>query len=257
MDAVLFLHAGADDVVAFTQAPVGIDEVLGHDEDGNALGPRGIALDAGQDGVDDVIDQVVLAVGDEDFVACQVEGAVGVAHGRGGQAAHVGAGLRLGEQHGAAPAAGVDLFEIGSLLFLRAVELDHMGRAGSHRAVGAERPVGPHEIFFHGGADRMRQTLAAVFRRRRGGGPLAFEVESVHAVKALRHFDAAVTFVANADAVAVRVGRQHLLEGEAPGFAHDQVEGLAIEGIELLGGGQLLHFEQFMQNEIDVPPVGY
>ena len=119
VDAVFFLHTGADDVVAVSQAAVFIDEIFGHDKDGNALGAGRVAFDAGQHRVNDVVHQVVLAVGDEDLVAGQGKGAVGVAYGRGGQVADVGSGFRFGQQHGAAPLAGVEFFQIGFFLVVR------------------------------------------------------------------------------------------------------------------------------------------
>ena len=52
--------------------------------------------------MDDVVGQVVLAIGDEDFLAGDAIGAVAGALGARAQRADVGAGLRLGELHRAA-----------------------------------------------------------------------------------------------------------------------------------------------------------
>ena len=63
--------------------------------------------------MDDVVGEVVLAVGDEDLLAGDAVAAVGRALGLGAQRADVGAGLRLGELHRAHPFAGHELAEIG------------------------------------------------------------------------------------------------------------------------------------------------
>ena len=85
--------------------PVRADAPFGHDEQRQALGARGRALDARQHQVDDVLRQVVVAAGDEDLRAADLVAAVGVLLREGGRGADVGAGLRLGEAHGAGPLA--------------------------------------------------------------------------------------------------------------------------------------------------------
>ena len=59
--------------------------------------------------MDDVVGEIVLAVGDEDLLAGDAVAAVGGALGAGAQRADVGAGLRLGELHRAHPFAGDEL----------------------------------------------------------------------------------------------------------------------------------------------------
>ncbi len=59
--------------------------------------------------VDDVVGEVVLAVGDEDLLPGDAIAAVARALGLGAQRADVGAGLRLGELHRAHPFAGDEL----------------------------------------------------------------------------------------------------------------------------------------------------
>ena len=55
--------------------------------------------------MDDVVGQVVLAIGDEDLLAEDAVGAVARPLGAGAQRAEVGARLRLGEVHRARPLA--------------------------------------------------------------------------------------------------------------------------------------------------------
>jgi hypothetical protein len=100
------------------------------------------------------------------------------------------------------------------------------------------------------------QALPAVFRIHGRGRPFAFQVELVDPVKAFRDFNGAVAFIANADTVALLIGRQHLLDGKAPGLIEDQVEGLAVEFPEFFRFGQFLDLEKFVQNKVDVAAVG-
>ena len=63
--------------------------------------------------MDDVVGQIVLAVGDEDLLAGDAIGAVGRALGAGAHRADIGARLRLGQVHRAGPLAGDELLEVG------------------------------------------------------------------------------------------------------------------------------------------------
>jgi len=101
--------------------------------------------------------ELVLAVGDEDFLAGDAIRAVGGALGLGAQGADVRARLRLGELHGAHPFAGDELFEIGPLQFLRAIGVERFGRThGQHRA-NAEGHRGRIPHLNAGGVQCMRQ----------------------------------------------------------------------------------------------------
>jgi hypothetical protein len=71
VDAHFLFDAGADNIVAVAQGAVRVDPVLGDDEYGDPLGARGCALDPGKHRGDDVLGQVVLAVGDENLGAGQ------------------------------------------------------------------------------------------------------------------------------------------------------------------------------------------
>ena len=56
--------------------------------------------------MDDVLRQVVIAIGDEDLLAGD-QIALAVRHGPAAQRADIGAGLRLGQIHRAGPLAGI------------------------------------------------------------------------------------------------------------------------------------------------------
>ncbi len=78
-------------------------EKLRHQEQRNALGARRRIGQPRQHEVDDVVGEVVFAIGNEDFRAGDAIAAVACALGLGAQRADIGAGLRLGELHGAHP----------------------------------------------------------------------------------------------------------------------------------------------------------
>ena len=61
MDAHFFFDAGTDHVVEIAQAAVFIDPVFGHQKKADTLGSFGCALDAGQNGMDDIFHQVMLS----------------------------------------------------------------------------------------------------------------------------------------------------------------------------------------------------
>ena len=77
------------------------------------LVPGGASGSRASTKMDDVVGEVVLAVGDEDLLPGDAIAAVGCALGLGAQRADVGAGLRLGQLHGAHPLAGDELGQIG------------------------------------------------------------------------------------------------------------------------------------------------
>ena len=110
VDAHFILHAAAYDIVGLSQAAVVIDPNFGHDKQRDASGSRWSPFNAGQYRVDDVFRQVVLAAGNKDFVSRNGIRSVRIFNRRGGQRAHIGAGAGFGEQHGAAPLAGINLF---------------------------------------------------------------------------------------------------------------------------------------------------
>ena len=79
MDAHLVLDRAAGHAVARAERAVGVDEELRHDEERDALGARGRALDAGEHQMDDVLGEVMLAGRDEDLGAGDRIGAVAIA----------------------------------------------------------------------------------------------------------------------------------------------------------------------------------
>jgi hypothetical protein len=113
LDAHLVFDAHAEHVVAGTQGTVCIHHEFGHDKQADALHALGRALHTGQHQMDDVLGHVVLTVGDEDLGAENFVGAVGLWLGAGAHGCQVGAGLGLGQVHGAGPLAAHQLFQVG------------------------------------------------------------------------------------------------------------------------------------------------
>ncbi len=217
VDAHLLLQLADGEGVAVPEAAVGVGEELRDDEKGDALDAGGGAGGAGQDEVDDVLGEVVVAGGDEDLLAGELVGAVGLRLGPGAQEAEVGAGVRLGEVHGAGPFAGHQLGQVGGLLFLGAVGVDGgigaVGEAGVH----AEGHVGGGVHLADGGVQHVGQTLAAVFRIAVEAGPAAVAQESERSLEAFgRAHDAVLQHAALT--VADRVQRCQHVAGDLAGL---------------------------------------
>ena len=109
VDAELVLDRMGANVIAGAGRTVGIEQKFRHQEQRNAARARRRIGQPGEHEMNDVVGEIVLAVGDEDFLALEAVGAVARALGARAQRADVGAGLRLGELHGAGPFAGHEL----------------------------------------------------------------------------------------------------------------------------------------------------
>ena len=132
-------------VVAWPQAAIGVDAELGHGEQRNALDPGRRARDARQHQVHDVLAQLVVAARDEDLAALDAVGAIGLRRGAGGQVRQAGAGLRLGQRHGAEETARKQRRQVFGLLRLAAEALDHIGIAQRQAHVRGGGAVGALE----------------------------------------------------------------------------------------------------------------
>ncbi|MNE71011.1 hypothetical protein D3C80_1668460 [compost metagenome] len=104
--------------------------------------------------MDDVVGQVVLAIGDENLlpehpVSAIVPGLGAAAHG-----GEVRAGLGLGEVHGAGPLAADHLGEVGVLEQVAAAQFDGLDGATGEHGAQAERDVGAVPHFLDQGRDQ-------------------------------------------------------------------------------------------------------
>ena len=163
MDAELVLDRMGAHVVALARRAVGIGQEFRHQEQRNAARAGRRIGQARQHEVNDVVGEIVLAVGDEDFLAFDAIGAVGGALGAGAQRADVGAGLRLGELHGAGPFAGHHFLQINALELVAAVGVERIDRRDGQERADGKRHGGRVPHFDAGDVDRLRQRLAAPF----------------------------------------------------------------------------------------------
>ncbi len=121
VDAELVLDRMHAHVVARAERAVGVEQELRHEEERDAARAGRRVGQPRQHEMDDVVGEIVLAVGDEDLLPGDAVAAVGGALGAGAQRADVGAGLRLGELHRAHPFAGDELGQISALERVAAV----------------------------------------------------------------------------------------------------------------------------------------
>jgi hypothetical protein len=147
------------------------DVELGHGEQADALAALGRVRQAGQHQVHDVGGHVVLTGADENLVAGQAVGAVGLRLGLGAQEAQVGAAMRLGQAHGAGPFAAGELGQVELFLLVGAVGMQ--GFVGAVRQARVHGPglVGRVQHFVEALVQHKGQALAAVFRDRSSARP--------------------------------------------------------------------------------------
>jgi hypothetical protein len=233
LPADLVDHAGGVDVVV-DEGAGGVEAAARDDEQGDALDAGRGVVEAGEDQVDDVVGDVVIAAGDEDLVAVDAVGAVAGRGGAGGDVAEARAGLRLGEGHGAGPLAGVHAAHEGVAQEVVAEGLDEVGGAGGEAGVAVGAEVGGHEVGLGDDRHGARELLAADL----GGAGGAEDPELGHLrpdrSHARVHGDAAVLEARGLE-VHGAVGGEEEVAGEGAGAAQEQVEGL---GAVLGEGGQ-------------------
>ena len=234
------VQAGQRHIVAHAgQVALGVDQLLRHDEQRDALHARNqLAVrprDLGQHEVHDVLGQLVLARGDPHLVAAQ---AVARAErivlifqrGARGDVAQGRAGLRLAQTHGAGPAA-VE-FVGGEHLLLQLGAVHHQQVGVAHREqVGADADRRLAEEGVGGRFDDVRQLHAAVLVILRGGQHAGFGIGGASVVRGLRqhHAQAAIGLGHRARLFGIdqAVERRVLLARDALAGFHHRVEGLA------------------------------
>ena len=149
--------------------------------------------------------------------------AVGCALGFGAQRADVGAGLRLGQLHGAHPLAGDEFGQIVAFEFVAAVRDQRIDAGhGEHRAE-AESHRGRVPHFNAGGIDGLRQILPAPLRRRGEPVPAGLRPRAVSVLPARRRGDDAV-LERRALPVADRVERRDHFGRELAGLLEHRLD---------------------------------
>ena len=251
MHAELVLDAGRIDVVARAQRAVGIDHEFRNQEQRNALGARRRIGQAGQHEMHDVVGHVVVAIGDEDFRALDAIAAVISALGAGAQRADIGAGLRLGELHGAGPFAGDEFFQIDLLQFLAAMGVERLDGGERQQRAEAEGDVRRAPDFGAGRIDRHRQALAAKsFRARHrvppGGDPALIGIGPARRGRHLVVGELDAVFVAHP------VKRRQHVAGEFAGFLQHGRGDVAVEIAVMAGLHGRLQAGAVVEREQDV-----
>ena len=226
VDAELVLDAGAAEIVG---RPVRQD--LRDQEQGDAPRAGGRIREPGQHEVDDVVGEIMLAVGDVDLAAGDPVGAVARRLGPGPQQGEVGAGLRLGQVHGGGPFARDELLQVAGLQVVGAVGRQRLDPALGQQRAEAEGEAGAVPHLGAGGLDQLRQPLAAVIGLGGEPVPSALREGSVRLPPARRGGDASIR-ERGAVPVADPVERRDHAGGDPPGLGQDRLGVLGIDRVE-------------------------
>ncbi|ESP62622.1 hypothetical protein SMITH_695 [Smithella sp. ME-1] len=171
-DTHLVLDGGYLIVIAPAQCAVFVDEILGHEENGNSFGAGRITLYPRKYRVDDVFEQIIVGCGDEDFGTLEFEGSVRLANGLGCHIAQVRAGVRFGERHGAAPDTLHHLIHVLSSLLFITIRQDKMSGTRAGKGVRGKCEVVIKPIACANG-HAVGKTLTAFFLREHHADPTA------------------------------------------------------------------------------------
>ncbi len=202
----------------------------------------------------DVLRQLVVAGGDEDLVAADAVAAVRVRLGARGDVGQAGAGLRLGQRHGAEEAAGEQGLEVLLLLRGRAEAADHVGVADAEKGIARGRHVGALEERKAGLRHRHRQ-LHAAERVVVGGGGEAGVDEGLQGFLHLRDHGYALAVELRLVLVGLPVMGGELLRGDGLGGVQRGEEGLARVVGETRPRRQRLGVEELEEDELQVAAV--
>ncbi|MCY1519841.1 hypothetical protein D9M68_546050 [compost metagenome] len=227
LDAHLVFDRTAGQGVLLTERTVGVDHELGHQEQRDAFrAGRGIRQ-LGQHQVDDVLGEVVLAAGDEDLGAADLVAAIGLRLGLGADDAQVGAGMRLGQAHGAGPDAGVHVRQVLFLQLLAGMRVDRQaGASGEHR-VQAEGQVGRVDHFLDLRGDHLGHAHATEQRVAADADPATLGIGLVGLGEAIRGLHRAA-FPGAAFFVATAIERRDDTCGHLAGLFEDGIGGVFI-----------------------------
>ena len=223
VDAELVLEAAAEHVVARADCAIRIDQEFRDQEKRQAARAGRCVRQPRQHQMDDVVGEIVLAIGDEDLGA---EDAVAAVAGRLGarlQGIEVGAGLRLGEVHGPHPFARDQFRQVDGLELVAAVLVDRLDGAHGQRRPDAERHRAGIPHFQRGGAEHDGQALAAMLDRPRQRVPAAVDPAPVQRLPAGRRRHGGV-LQHRTVCVADPVERGNLLGRETPRLGKDRLD---------------------------------
>ena len=252
VDAELVLQRHAGDVIALPQLTAGAHQVLGYQEHGDAPGAGGRVGGAGQDEVDDVVGQIVLAVGDEDLLTPDPVGAVTHGLGPTGEGPHIRPGLRLGQVHGASPLAGEHAGEVEVLLLGRAMVLEGVDGALGQQGAQGEGHVGAGQHLLDDDGHRPREAPAPVAGVEGDGPEAGGHILLVGRLEPFRGGDRGVVIADRPGLVAHPVEGSHHLGHEPPHLGHDLGHEVGIDLGERRGGEQAWQVDDGAEHEADV-----
>ena len=234
LDTHLVFDRAAVGSIALAQPAIGVNQELGHQEQRDALGTGGRIGQLGQHQVDDVLGQVLLAAGDEDLAAGDAVAAVGLGFGAAADQPQVGAGMRLGQAHGAGPAALVQGRQVSGLERLAGVRIDRQATASAQRRIQAEAAVGRVEHLFEQHPQHLRHAHAAIGRVAAQADPAALAVGVPRFAEAIGRRDAAGVET-HALLVTLAAERGDQLAADLGRFFQNGVGGV---GVYVLGQGR-------------------
>ena len=254
MDAHLVFNGAAVDAVALAHAAVGVHMELGHDEqrDATAAG-RGVGQ-AGQHQVDDVLGHVVLAGGDEDLLAGNAVGTVALRLGLAAQQTQIGAGVRLGQAHGAGPLTAGELGQVGGLLLGGAVRMQGIVGAVGQTRIHGPGLVGAVEHLVDRLIQRHGQALAAVVGVAGQRGPTTGHELAIGVGKTRRRGHGMGLRVQRAaDLVALAVEREQHLGRELAALFEHCVDGVSVQlGMCRHGLERLFDLQHFVKHKLHI-----
>ena len=256
VDAHLVLDRAAGDRVALAEAAVVVDQHLGHHEQRNALRTVGRARRLGQHEMNDIVGEVVLAGRDEDLGAGDRIGAVRLRLRLGADQAEVGAALRLGEVHRAAPFARHHLGDVHLLLLGAALGDQRGDRAMGKAGVHGEGHVRRDHIFLEGDRDDVRHALPAIFGRIAERRPAALDILVVRLLEAGRRGDAAVLVAGAAFEIARLVEREQHFGDEAAALLQHRLDHVGGGGVEAGQVRIILQADDVFEDEARVADGG-
>ena len=215
--------------------------------------PGGRVRQSGEDEVDDVLAQVLLAAGDEDLGAGHPVAPVADGLGPRAQQPEVGAAVRLGEAHDAGPRAVDQLRQIAPAQILAGVLVDRDAGAVGQSRIQCERHVRRLHHLLDEHREGVGQPLSAELGIARQPAPPAIDVGTVGVAKPGRRAHLSVLVRAAFLVTAPVERKDHVLAKLRRFLEHrvDDVPGRFLES----GQRRELPFgaEELVQHETHVP----
>jgi len=216
--------------VARAEAAVGIDHGLGHQEQRDPLRPGWRIRQLGQDQMDNVFGEVVLATGDKDLGPADFVGAVRLRLGLGPDNPQVCAGMGLGQAHGTGPFTGIHLRQVGSLELFAGMGVDRYARARRQHRIQTKRQARRVDHLFNLGRHRLGHAHTAKHRIAADTDPAAFSVGFVGLWIAIRGKHRRVVPAA-ALLIATPTQRGDGFGGDFAGFLEDRLDSFGVNAV--------------------------